>query len=71
MVSHMRSSAKRTTTLAKKYRTGVASTSSTATEVAQATRWRSASAAVLDGSGYAASLWTKPDFGCTLFEAVR
>lgn len=26
-------------------------------------------AAVLDGSGYAASFWTKADFGCTLFVA--
>jgi hypothetical protein len=32
-------------------------------------KMKSASAAVLDGSGYAASLWTMPDFGCTSFEA--
>jgi len=27
-------------------------------------------AACLDGSGYAAGLWTKPEFGCNLFEPI-
>lgn len=31
-------------------------------------RMREAPAAVLDGSGYAASLWTAPSFGCNAFE---
>jgi hypothetical protein len=32
---------------------------------------KDAPAAVLDGSGYAASLWTLPDFGCTSFDGLR
>lgn len=34
-------------------------------------KMRAAPAAVLDGSGYAASLWTLPTFGCALFAAIE
>lgn len=35
---------------------------------ATGSKMKSAPAAALDGSGYVASLWTKPEFGCTGFE---